>query len=157
MQIFATFEHSIYLELALSSLNTIGIQKKSILAVPLENRVEERKLFDSLHRSDGVSLFDKGVALAVVFSVIGASLGFEWEWGPIYWGLLGAASGFLFGFIIDLLIYKVFSKRKRLLKGKKSEVILIVACHPDKVEKVEQILWDHHALGVAKTEDASGQ
>ncbi|AXF55050.1 hypothetical protein [Salicibibacter kimchii] len=154
MQIFATFEHSSYLELALASLEQIGIPKSNILAVPLDNRKEDRKLFDTLHRSDGVSLFDKGAALAVIFAVIFASMGFVWEWGPIYWGLIGAAGGFLLGFLIDLCLVKIFHKRKRVLKGKKSEVILVIECPPGKTEKVETMLWDHLALGVAQTVDS---
>ncbi|MFD2043041.1 hypothetical protein ACFSTA_01825 [Ornithinibacillus salinisoli] len=152
MQIFSTFEHSSYLELALSALKEIGIGNQNILAVPLNNRTEERKLFDSLHRSDGVSLFDKGAALAVAFSVIGTSVGFVLDWGPIYWGLIAGTIGFLLGFIIDLFIFKVFHKRKRLLRGKKSEVILVIECPKEQAEKVEKILWDHLAMGVAKVE-----
>ncbi|MBB6450731.1 hypothetical protein HNR44_002721 [Geomicrobium halophilum] len=152
MQIFATFEHSTYVELALSTLDKIGIKKGNILAVSLENRIENRRLFDTLHRADGVSLFDKGAALAVALSVAGTSIGFALEWGPIWWGLIAGACGFLLGFSIDVLIYKVIYKRKRLLKGKKSEVILVIECHPERVDKVEKILWDHLALGVAKLE-----
>lgn len=150
MQIFSTFEHTIYLELAISELEQKGIQKKDIFAVPLENRVEERRLFDTLDRADGVSLIDIGMALATAFSVIGASIGFILEWGPIFWGLIGAAGGFLVGFLIKLVILKVFRKRKRLLRGKHGEVILIVECDASKTDLVENILWDHLALGVAK-------
>jgi len=149
MQIFSSFEHSTYLELAISALEKKGIPRNKILAVPLNNRTEERKLFDTLHRADGISLFDKAAALAVAFSVIGTSVGFILEWGPIYWGLIAGAFGFLLGFMIDLFIYKFFYKRKRVLRGKKSEVILVVECKPEHVQDVEQLLWEHLALGVA--------
>jgi hypothetical protein len=152
MQIFSTFEHSSYLELAITSLEKVGVKKESILAVPLINRVEERRLFDTLHRADGISLFDKGAAIGTAFSVIGASVGFSLEWGPIYWGLIGAASGFILGFFIDYIIYKVVHKRNRVVKGKKSEVVLVVDCQKELVEKVEEVLWEHLALGVAKLE-----
>ncbi|WP_059105710.1 hypothetical protein [Shouchella shacheensis] len=152
MQIFATFEHSIFLELALSDLEKKGITKNNILAVSLDNRLEERRLFDTLHQADGVSLFDKGAALAVVFSVIGTSIGFVLRWGPIWWGLIGATFGFLLGFSIDVLILKMVHKRKRVSKGKQSEVILVINCRPEQVETVEHILWEHLALGVAKLE-----
>ncbi|KHF41454.1 hypothetical protein [Halalkalibacter okhensis] len=152
MQIFSTFEHSSYLELAITSLEKVGVKKESILAVPLINRVEERRLFDTLHRADGISLFDKGAAIGTAFAVIGASIGFVLEWGPIYWGLIGAASGFIIGFIIDYIIFKVVHKRKREVKGKKSEVVLVVECPSELVEKVEEVLWEHLALGVAKVE-----
>ncbi|RXI96208.1 hypothetical protein DS745_20925 [Anaerobacillus alkaliphilus] len=153
MQIFSTFEHSSYLELAISALEKIGVKKECILAVPLFNRVEDRRLFDTLHRADGISLFDKGAALGTAFSVIGASVGFVLEWGPIYWGLIGAAVGFLLGFIIDYTIFKVIHKRARVLKGKNSEVILVVECPKELVEKAEELLWQHLALGVARVEE----
>ncbi len=152
MQIFSTFEHSSYLELAITALEKVGVKKGSILAVPMINRVEERRLFDTLHRADGISLFDKGAAIGTAFSVIGASVGFVLEWGPIYWGLIGAASGFILGFIIDYIIFKIVHKRERVVKGKKTEVVLVVECPKDLVEKVEEVLWEHLALGVARVD-----
>ncbi|SDI29008.1 hypothetical protein [Alteribacillus bidgolensis] len=152
MQVFSTFEHSSYLELAITSLEQVGVKKEKILAVPLINRVEERRLFDTLHRADGISLFDKGAAIGTGFSVIGASVGFALEWGPIYWGLIGAASGFIIGFVIDYILFKVVHKRKREVKGKKSEVVLVIECPNELVEKVEELLWEHLALGVAKVD-----
>ncbi|EWG10942.1 hypothetical protein [Cytobacillus firmus] len=152
MQIISTFEHSSYLELAITALEKEGVKKDSILAVPLINRVEERRLFDTLHRADGISLFDKGAAIATAFSVIGASVGFILEWGPIYWGLIGAATGFILGFIIDYIIFKVVHKRNRVVKGKKSEVVLVLECQKELAEKVEKVLWEYLALGVAKIE-----
>ncbi|WP_147534426.1 hypothetical protein [Bacillus marasmi] len=150
MQIFSTFEHTIYLELAISELEQKGIQKEDIFVVLLENRVEERRLFDTLDRADGISMIDIGMALATAFSVIGASIGFILTWGPIFWGLIGASGGFLLGFLIKLVILKVIRKRQRLLKGKQGEVIMIVDCDDSRTDQVENILWDHFALGVAK-------
>jgi len=153
LQIFSTFEHTTYLELAITAIETAGIKKDKILAVPLMNRLEERKLFDTLHQADGVSLFDKGAAIGTAFSVIGASIGFVLEWGPIFWGIIGGTVGFIIGFMIDYVIYKVIHKRKRLLKGKHSEVVLVIECPNELAERVERLLWDHFALGVAKLED----
>ncbi|WP_309143519.1 hypothetical protein [Bacillus sp. V3B] len=79
----------------------------------LMNRVQERKLFDTLHRADGISLFDKGEAIGTAFSVIGASVSFVLEWGSIYWGVIGGVIGFILGFMIDYILYKVIHKRKR--------------------------------------------
>lgn len=152
MQIFSAFEHSSYLELAISVLEKRGIKKEHIFAVPLDNRTEERKVFDSLHRSDGVSLIDVGMALATAFSVIGASIGFKLDWGPIYWGLISAFGGFVLGLGIKLVFLKVIKKKQRLLHGKHAEVILIVDCDETQGELVESILWNHFALGVAKVQ-----
>jgi hypothetical protein len=150
MQLFSTFENHVYLEMAISILEKKGISKDNIFAVPLDNPVEERKLFDTLHRSDGTSLIDIGMALATAFSVIGASIGFKLAWGPIYWGLIGAFIGFLIGFAIRLFIEKVVKKRKSVLKGKHSEVILIIDCEDTQAEFVENVLFSHFAIGVAK-------
>ncbi len=155
MQVFSTFEHNIYLELAISALEHIGVKKEDIFAVPLNNRVEERKIFDSLHRADGVSLIDLSMALATGFAVIGASFGFMLKWGPFYWGLIGTFFVFMLGFGIKLFIFKVWRKKKRVLRGKHGEVILIIDCHQNKAEVIEQILWDHLALGVAKVKSGT--
>lgn len=152
MQIFATFEHSINLELAITELEEHGIH--NILAVPLNNRTEERNLFDNLHHSDGVSLISKGMIIAFLLSTVGASIGFELEWGPIIWGLIGAGSGFLIGFGIDLLVKKITKKKQRLLRGKNSEVILIVECEREQKDDVKSILWNQLALGVAELKQA---
>jgi hypothetical protein len=150
MQVFSTFEHSFYLELAISLLEEKGIHKERIFAVPLDNRTEDRRLFDTIHRSDGVSLIDIAMVLATAFAVIGASIGFKLAWGPIYWGLIGAILGFILGFGIKFIYLKVVKKNQRLLRGMHSEVILVVECDDNQVELVEGVLWDHLALGVAK-------
>jgi hypothetical protein len=150
MQLFSTFQHSGYIEMAVATLEKKGITKEKIFIVPLDNRTEERKVFDTIHRSDSTSLIDIGAALATAFSVIGASIGFELAWGPIYWGLIGACVGFIVGFAIRLFTEKVIKKKRRLLKGQHSEIIMLVECDESEGEIVENILFNHYALGVAK-------
>ena len=112
--------------MAISTLEKNGVTNENIFAVPLDNRTEQRKVFDTIHRSDGISLIDIGMALATAFSVIGASIGFRLDWGPIYWGLIYACIGFILGFAIRLFTEVIVKRKKRLLKGKHAEVILIV-------------------------------
>jgi hypothetical protein len=150
MQLFSTFEHGTSIEMAVATLEKKGIKREKIFIVPLDNRTEKHKLFDNLHRSDGTSLIDVGAALATAFSVVGASIGFKLAWGPIYWGLITAAFGFLIGFAIRLFTETVSKKNRRKLKGFHSEVILIVECEESEGEQVENILFGHYALGVAK-------
>ncbi|MFV2050464.1 hypothetical protein KDJ21_026420 [Metabacillus litoralis] len=150
MQLFSTFEHTVNIEMAVATLEKKGIRRESIFVVPLDNRTEDHKIFDNIHRSDGTSLIDVGAALATAFSVIGASVGFKLAWGPIYWGLIGAFVGFILGFAIRLFTEKVIKKRRRLLKGFHSELIVIVDCDESQGELVENILFSHYALGVAK-------
>lgn len=150
VQLFSTFETTAFLELAITTLEKKGVPKGNIFAVPLDRRKEDRKIFDTLHRSDGTSLIDIGMALATAFSVIGASIGFKLAWGPIYWGLIGAFVGFVLGFAIRLFMELVVKKKKKVIKGKHSEIILIVDCEERQAELIENILWSHFALGVAK-------
>ncbi|MCM2998759.1 hypothetical protein M3647_14815 [Paenibacillus cellulositrophicus] len=150
VQIFSTFEHSTNLELAITVLEKNGIHKENIFAVPLTNRKTERRLFDSIHNADGISLISTGAALGTAFAVIGASVGFKLAWGPIYCGLIGAAGGFVLGICIDLFYYKVIKKQRRLLRGKNSEVILLIECEEEQADTVEDILWHHYAFGTAR-------
>jgi len=150
MQVFCTFENHSYLEIAITSLEKIGVQKDEIYAVPLDNRSEPTRLFDTLHRSDGISFIDIAMPLATAFSVVLASIGFELAWGPIYWGLIGAVLGFVVGLTISLIKHFVIEKKINIGSKKTSEVILIVECSPSKGEQVEKILWEHLALGLAK-------
>lgn len=136
--------------MAISTLEKHGILKENIFAVPLDNRIENRKVFDTIQRSDGITFIDIGIAMATAFSVIGASIGFKLTWGPIYWGLISAFIGFVLGFAIRLFIELILKRRKRVRKGKHSEIILIIDCEEAKAELVENILWEHFALGVAK-------
>lgn len=151
LQIFSTFEHSMSLELAISALEKNGIQKESIYAVPLTTRKAERRMMDSIHNYDGISLVSTGAALGTAFSVVGASIGFRLEWGPIYWGLIGAAGGFVMGLLIDLFYYRYIKKEPTFsLRNKKSEVILIIECREEQGDQVEELLWHHLALGIAR-------
>jgi len=150
IQIFSSFEHSTNLELAISYLEKSGIQRERIFAVPLTNRKVEPRLFDSIHNEDGVSLIGTGSALGTAFAVVGASVGFKLPLGPIYCGLFGAGGGFVLGVLIDVFYYKVVKRKARLLRGKNSEVILIVECEESMGDQVEHILWHHFALGVAR-------
>ncbi|MFC5448288.1 hypothetical protein [Paenibacillus aestuarii] len=151
MQIFATFEYSSLLEIAITELEGKGV--KQIYAVPLDLRKKEPRLLDSIHRADGLSFIDKGMILAFVFATIGASKGFVWEWGPVIWGLIGAGFGFVIGVLINWIIY-LFKRHKNeseIRKGKKGDVILVVTCDDHQTDVVEDILWDHKALGLART------
>ncbi|WP_167751387.1 hypothetical protein [Lentibacillus salicampi] len=150
MYVMATFEHTIFLELGISALERQNIPKEHILAVPLNTRTEQRKAFDNIHQADGISLFDLGAALATAFSVIGASVGFHLEWGPIIWEIAGASVGFVAGFLIKFIMTrKAKHNHLKKTKGKISELILIIQCESDQVEMIENILWDNLAFGVA--------
>lgn len=152
MYVIASFEQSIFLELAITALEQKGIQKRQILAIPLDKRAEERKLFDTIHRADGVSLFDGAAVLGTCGMLLGAIYGMILKWGPIIWGLIGFAIGLIVGFLIKL----IFVKKQNSLTAKQSvttEVFLMIQCTNNERKFVEDILWDNNALGVAKLEE----
>lgn len=147
MFVIATFENSIYIELAITALEEQGISKDLILAAPLDKRKEPRNLFDTIHKSDGFSLFDGPAILGTCLMLLGAIYGYELEWGPILWGIIGALSGLLLGFLIKMVMLR---KNKWGSKDISSEIVLMVRCEENKWEMVEKILWDHLALGLTK-------
>lgn len=80
MYIIATFEHNHFLERAVTGMQMKGVSKERILAAPLDKRGEERRLFDTLHFSDGLSLIDLATILGTIFMVLGSIYGFIWAW-----------------------------------------------------------------------------
>lgn len=150
MQVFATFDHCTYLELAISQMEQEGIPKEKILAVSLNTTDDSMKLMDSIHHSDGVSLFDTGAALATAFAVIGVSIGFRLAWGPVYWGLIGACSGLLLGFLLNFFYYRVIKKKKLkpFSKKKETEVVIVIECHEDFHRRIQQVLLDNYAIAI---------
>lgn len=148
MYIVSTFEHSNYLELAITAIQMKGIAKENILGVPMDKRGQDRQLFDTLHSSDGLSLFDLPMILATLFCLFGSIYGFILVWGPILWGLIGLLAGFCLGLIIKLITTKKFDHRQNKLKA--SEVVLIIECKENQLDMVKDLLWEHNALGVRK-------
>lgn len=148
MYVIASFEHSAFLELAITDLEQKGLPRTAILAVPLSVLQEERRLFDTIHRADGASLFDGAAVLGTVGMSLGVVFGFIWAWGPIVWGLLGFFAGGLLGFIIDYAITR--RTRVRRANGTAAEVVVMVSCEAKDREMVERVLWEHMANAIGR-------
>lgn len=148
MYIVSTFDHSNYLELAITAIQMKGIEKENILGVSMDKRGESSKLFDTLHSSDGLSLLDLPIIFATLFCLVGSIYGFILAWGPVLWGLIGLLSGFSLGFIIKLITTKKYDNRQEKLRA--TEVVLIISCQENQSDMVKEILWENHALGVRK-------
>lgn len=151
MYFFATFEYSNLIELALSELERNNIKRTQILVVPLDKRVGKTKLFDSLHESDGKSLFDLTSSFGVVFMLLGVIYGFVLAWGPIIWGLIGLVAGGILGTVIGVIFKKKHEKTLNS-NNKTGEIILMIQCEESNAAIVEEILWDHFAIGVGRYE-----
>lgn len=149
MHVFSTFDHSSYLELAISDLEERGITRDRILAVPMARMGEERQLFDTIHRSDGDSLLDGAAMLGTVFMLLGVMWGFLWKFGPILGGVAGFALGAAVGFAADYLISKKIRKQDRV-KNLTTEVVLVINCRLEEVKMVERVLWEHLANSIGR-------
>lgn len=147
MFIVASFNYSLYTELAVTELLEKGLKNEQILAFPMELSEEPREIFDTIHHSDGISMTDAGFILGTAFMTLGVIYGFIWEWGPIIWGLIGLAAGFLLGCLLDYL----WGKMKRFTCRSKAitEVIIMVDCQENQVEMVKKTLRGHLALGMS--------
>lgn len=156
MYLAASFEYSLQLELAISELEQKGIARESIYAFPLKLRVKERKIFDSINRADGISLFDGMAACGTFFMIIGAIGGYSWTWGPIIWGLIGLGFGSTLGYLLDRCVNRKISPQNNQRAeannkrgGRISEVVLIIECNQEDAKMVESILWENSAIGVS--------
>jgi hypothetical protein len=147
--ITASFEHSIKLELAISELEQKGIPQEQICAIPMNVPEKEMQLFDTIHRADGMSMFDVPTVLGTIFMLFGVMWGFMWTWGPIIWGLIGLFLGAALGFAFKYIYYRMYAQ-KQSPTGKTTEVVLIVSCHKAETEMVERVLTGHLALSVGR-------
>jgi hypothetical protein len=149
MHVISCFKQSIELEQAISALEDMGILNSKVIAAPLDKREKSRKLFDTMHYTDGSSLFDVGAVLGTIFMLFGVIYGFEWKIGPIFGGLGGLGIGFAAGLLIDWIVTKRKIGKKELRRTD-SEVVLIIECTAIQIEMVEKILWEHFALGISR-------
>ncbi|MDP4146549.1 MAG: hypothetical protein Q8936_19070 [Bacillota bacterium] len=149
MYVVASFEHSFHLELAIVELEEKGIKKENIFAIPLIPKLGQAQIFDTIHRSDGISLIDGTAISGAFFAVLGATYGYILKWGPIIWGLIGLGIGFALGFLFEIIV-----NRKKLYRKKRNkettEVVVMVKCYESQAGSVEKVLYDYLAFGVAK-------
>lgn len=50
-------------------------------------------VMDTIHRADGISLFDGAEVSGAILMTLGVVYGFVLKWGPIIWGLIGLLAG----------------------------------------------------------------
>jgi hypothetical protein len=115
--------------------------------VPLDTRAPKPALFDRLHSSDSRSMIDLPMILAALFSLFGLIYGFLLAWGPVLWALIGTGFGFGLGLLIKLLTVKRSENKQ---SNKQPEVVVMVCCRDDQLQMVQDTMWAHAALGVAK-------
>jgi len=79
-------------------------------------------MFDSINRSDGISLYDLAAILGAALMVLGTIYGFVLKWGPVICGLAGLLLGAGIGLFLDLT---VFGKLRNTSKASSPEVVLM--------------------------------
>ena len=151
MNVVASFDHTVYLEMAIKELEKHGISKANIFTVPLTEKKKPKKNSEII-RGSGFSLLDVTFAFGTVFSLFGVIYGFVLKGGPVTWGLIGLFLGWGVGFLFDLLIRKKQFKFKKK-KGEGGEVVLVIHCKEETVTLVKEILFDHFTLGLQVVEE----
>lgn len=147
MYVVSTFEHTVKIEMALTAIEMKGITKDSILAVPLDRQKPPPLLVDRLHSSDSRSMIDLPMILAALFALFGLIYGFLLTWGPVLWALIGTGFGFGLGLVIKLIAVK---NKEKTDAQKLPAVVVLVNCRDDQLQMVQDTLWAHAAMGVAK-------
>lgn len=147
VQIISTFEHSPFVEMAIHDMVKLGVPPEQITALPLENLAADAHILDTIHRVDGRSLLDGAMMCATIFAVLGAIYGFVLYWGPVIWGLLGFAGGFLLGLAVELAVNK---RKLKLLSKRKSEVVIEITCPAAMQDQLVHILKLHKAIGYTR-------
>lgn len=145
MLIMAAFHLSLEMEEALLILEKDGVERRSIMVVPLYTEQEGESGFSE--RSDWVQAsFEAGMALGTASAVVGISQGFIREWGPLIWGLITAISGFAVGFgLCALFHYRLWRK---LTPGRHPEAMVVIRCQDEEISRIRTVLWRHRALSV---------
>lgn len=142
--IVATFDHSPFVEMAIHDIEKLGVPPRNIVALPVENLDSRAHIIDSIHKVDGRSMLDGAMMSATIFAVLGVIYGFVLRWGPVIWGLLGLAGGFVLGLLVELAVNK---KKLKGTAGRKTEVIVEVTCDASLQNQLIQIYRTRRASG----------
>lgn len=155
MLIVSTFEQTLQVEQALSVLERSGIDRKSILVVPLDPYKKNPNHLEIRGEDIKAKGLEVGMVVATALSVIGASIGFKLKWGPIVWGLAYAFIGLFIG-IGAVWIYRISKGERTFTRSPKRpfpEIAVIVQCAEAMSTEVRQILWQYRAISVGDTSD----
>lgn len=144
VQIIATFDHSPFVEMVIHDIEKLGVPPENIVAMPLENLDSKANIIDTIHRVDGRSMLDGAMMGGTIFAVLGTIYGFVLYWGPVIWGLLGLAGGFLLGLFIEYIVNK---KKLQVFSVRKSEVLIEVTCNASLKDQLIKVLQTRRAMG----------
>ncbi|MBO9599079.1 MAG: hypothetical protein J7559_14830 [Cohnella sp.] len=147
MLVIGTFPNDTRVLQAVLTLEKSGVGKDRLLVVPMDHSPDSANAHREIRNPiSGHKSVEFGFAGATALSVIGISRGFILEWGPIVWGLISAACGFVLGFGI----HKWWeSRRLSVVRRKKSSnLTVLVECEADERTLIVDVLWNHDAVAV---------
>lgn len=155
MLVIGIFPNDMGAAQALLDMENAGIGKDRLLVVPMDASAEEAES-GSFNPIAGQSSVEAGIAGATACAVVCISRGFVMAWGPIVWGMIGAAAGFVVGFTAHQMIMK--RRRRRIRADRSSELTVIVECEEPERRTVLEAFWNNNALSVGlRTENASSR
>ncbi|SFF98388.1 hypothetical protein [Sporolactobacillus nakayamae] len=140
--IICLFQPSLAVELVLTELQKNQIEQNNLACFVLDPILSK----PIMQSDEKMTKAEFGFIIATIFGVIGASVGFRLQLGPIVWGVCSSFVGFLIGFVIDYLI-KIKGKNKP-----QSFVVISICCQKDQVPDVKSILTNYHVLGLTVIE-----
>lgn len=149
MHVIATFNYSLHTELASTELLEKKLKKEQIFVVVLDEiEGENQNTPGNINHAGGVNRFDNSAVLGTALMALGVIYGFIARWGPIIWGLIGLAAGFLTGIFLDYIVGQA-RKSKDRRQDKAPQLIIMVDCSEGQVDLVKDTLQNHLALGIA--------
>lgn len=152
MYLFAGFESRISLEMLTHELEEHGVKEKEIIVISMKHNNSKHKLFDTIHYSDGISLFDGSAALATVGMLFGVIFGSLHLWGPIIFGLLGLAIGAILGYLLDKKIGKLNKSNNK----SNIDILLLIPYHSkEEKERLTSLCTKYFVLTIGEYEEMS--
>ncbi|HWR43493.1 hypothetical protein [Sporomusa sp.] len=154
MYIIATYNHSLYLEVAIAQLEEQGLGKDKIMAVPLKRQQSSGWIFDSINETDGASLLGGALAFGTATMVLATIYGFVWYWGPIIWGIIGFFAGTSLWLVISIIAMQKKRAQRITLTSRADcgEVVLIIRCEEPQAQFVKDVLLSNMALAIGTLE-----
>ncbi|QHE54007.1 hypothetical protein [Pontibacillus sp. HMF3514] len=136
MHVFAAFESSEYIELAMGEIMENDFPKDKIVFVEMNNEEKDHQIIDTINYSDGVSFSDTTATLATIGMLLGVIYGSILYIGPVFMGLIGLLVGGVLGFFLDK------KKLKHRLHKRKKEInirtLFIIQCQTYEQVKLVQ-------------------
>lgn len=153
-----TFVQNTELELALSVLEHHGVPAENIAVVPMHGRETIQASVSAKTGTVNEKAFEIAIACATALGVVGTSMGFALELGPLMWGVIFSFGGMLVTFLIARTVLgrrqrSMIGRVKRKRSNAQPEITVLVQCESERAEWVRQMMLKYNALSVGEMEE----